>query len=184
MSDAPPSCTGILSAIATGEGRGYQLLSAWAERTSDPALARLLRLVALRCREHAAAFARRLYELGVEHADTASAEFDAQLSIARSNASDREKFRRLLGFGDAEPGDDPLPDVFADQSIDLETGLLLGRYIATERDSERRLRQLYADLKPPRGSAGGAPLVDLDDIYVQLDRLTRMIEELKSLTRS
>jgi rubrerythrin len=182
MSDNP-SYIGMLDAIATGENRGYRLLRAWAERTPDPALARLLRLVALRSHEHAALFIRRLYELGMDHQEPQSAEFDTQLSIARSNASDAEKFRRLLGYGAAEPTEDPLPDLFADKTIDIETGALLGRYIATERDSERRLRQVFRELKPRHEQDDNAPIVNLDDIYAQLDRLTRTIEELKSLTR-
>jgi hypothetical protein len=173
---------GMLAAIATGEWRGYRLLSAWAERTPDPALGRLLRLVAYRSREHAAAFVRRLYELGVEHQESNSAEFEDQLGIARSNASDREKFRRLLGYSDVEPGEDPLPDLFADKDIDIETGALLGRYVATERDSERRLRQIFRELKTPQENEV-PPIASLDDIYCQLDRLTRTIEELKALSR-
>jgi hypothetical protein len=183
MSDKP-GYIGILAAIATGEARGDRLLSAWAERTPDPGLAKVLRLAAARSREHAAAFARRLLELGVDYHETPSSEFEGQLSVARSSASDRDKFRRLLGYGDATAGEDPLLDLFADAAIDIETGTMLGRYIATERDSEARLREIYDALRPPHAhEGGGAALVDLDDIYAQLDKLTRTIEELKTLAR-
>jgi hypothetical protein len=76
--------------------------------------------------------------------------------------------------------EDPLPELFSDKSIDVETGLLLGRYIAMERDSERQLRERFDDLEPAGQDGGQAP-INLADIYAQLDRLTRMIEDIKTL---
>lgn len=188
-----PSYLGMLNAIAIGEGRGCRLLNAWAERTDDATLAAVLRLVALRSREHAAAFSRRLYELGFDPKEPGSGEYEAQLALARSNASDLEKFRRILGFENGQPADnnnengsvrrDPLLELFVDPTIDIETGALLGRYVATERDSERRLREAYANLKPHPEPDNDAARTSLDDIYAQLDKLTRTIDELKSLAK-
>ncbi len=178
-----PSYVGVLSAIATGEGRGYRLLSAWSARTPDPELARVLLFVALRSREHAAVFARRLCELGFEHNDRPCSGYQEKLAMARSTLPDVEKFRRLLGYGESGPAADPLHDLLGDRTIDIETGAIIGRYIATERDNERRLRAAYNALRTRCPAPPDEPHSDeLDNIYTQLDRLTQTIEELKALT--
>jgi rubrerythrin len=176
MSDKP-SYLGLLNAIAVGEARGYALLDAWAKTTSDESLAGVLRTVAIRENEHAAAFTKRLCELGYGVREAARGDFDRKLEKARSRASDREKFESILGYGRGEQTTDPLADLFKDKSIDIQTGELLGRFIAEERDSERRLRQAYAKLE--RGPDDDA----LAEIHARLERLTATIEELKALRR-
>jgi hypothetical protein len=176
-----------MQAIATGEAHAHRLLNAWAAQTQDPELARTLKLVALRSAELAAAFRRRLFELGVENSQVSpvvEAELEDQLRYARSQHSDRAKFEMLLGYDQAGSGRDPLAELFQHPDIDIESGALLGRYIATERDSERRLRAHWEKLSTMPGVTvpGGTP-VDLKDIFAQLDRLTRTIEELKSLAQ-
>lgn len=189
---AKPSYIGVLNAIAVGEDRGYALLSAWGERTPDPSLKSALAIVAIREREHAAVFAKRLCELGFQVRETNPVRFAEQLQHLRSDADDRTKFELLLGYGtdthtpkdtantkeakDAKDAD-PLPDLFKDTSIDPVTGALLGRFIAEERDSGRLLRAEYDRLC--NGADSEEP--SLEDIRVRLDKLTRTIEELKSL---
>jgi hypothetical protein len=70
------------------------------------------------------------------------------MAIAASrDLTDREKFEKLevTSFFEADA-----PDVFtpmwADKSIDIQTGGLLGRYIAEERDSLRMLEGCYNEL--------------------------------------
>ncbi len=184
---ARPTYISTMQAIAAGEAHAQRLLSAWSAHTNDRNLAETLQLVALRSAEQAAAFQRRLYELG---ADTSAinpalqAELDEQLRFARSQHSDRDKFEMLLSYDQPGSGRDPLSELFQDPDIDIESGALLGRYVATERDSERRLRKHWSKLSTMTGHAGsGGEPVNLRDIFAQLDRLTRTIEELKSMAQ-
>lgn len=185
MSDKP-SYLGLLNAIAVAEGRGYEVLDAWRRSTPDAELASVLETVAIREREHAAAFTKRLCELGYGVRETPSREFEDSLAAARSDAPDAEKFRRVLGYGKAgEAGtDDPLAGIFDDRTIDPQTGALLGRFIAEERDSERRLRAAWERCRP---APAAGPLEDeeqlLADIADRIDRLARTLEDLKQLRR-
>lgn len=175
-----PSYLGLLNAIAVGEARGHAVLSAWRDATREAALADVLNVVAIREQEHAAAFTKRLCELGFAVREKPSSEFEANLQLARSDAPDVEKFQQILGYrpdGDAGGADeDALANVFADRTIDPQTGALLGRFVAEERDSERRLRDALAALC---GDAGEDPV--LKDIAARLDRLTATLEELRKL---
>lgn len=187
MSDKP-SYLGLLNAIALGERRGHAVLRAWCETTRDEMLAGVLNGVAIREQEHAAAFTKRLCELGYGLKETPSPEFDAALAVARSNASDAEKFRRVLGYGapDEAERSDPLGRIFEDRSIDPQTGTLLGRFIAEERDSERQLRaacaRVQVDDVPDAGSGQDEDTL-LTDIVERIDRLARTLEDLKQLRR-
>lgn len=173
-----PTYLGLLNAIAVGEGRAYTLLDAWAKTTPEPAVAGVLNLVAIREREHAAAFTKRLCELGFGIKEAPRRDFDAKLELVRSNASDRAKFEAVLGYGKTTGAEDPLAAVFGDKTIDIQTGELLGRYIAEERDSERHLRACYESLDGDT-SADQA----LAEICARLERLTASIEALKALRR-
>ncbi|MEO5900059.1 MAG: hypothetical protein ABIR68_07990, partial [Ilumatobacteraceae bacterium] len=67
-----------------------------------------------------------------------------RIAIAKSKKlTDREKFDKL-GFGAPRP--DPFGSFFADTTIDIETGTLLGRFVSEERDTARRLDACYATL--------------------------------------
>ena len=55
---AEPTSLPLLNSIAVNEGKGEVLLNAWADATSDKALEEVLRFVAIREGEHAAAFAK------------------------------------------------------------------------------------------------------------------------------
>jgi len=186
MSDKP-SYLGLLNAIAVGEWRGHALLSAWRDATSDADLAAVLDLVAIREQEHAAAFTKRLCELGYSLKQSPSGEFEETLAVARAAISDAEKFRRVLGYGGTDDAakSDPLERIFEDRSIDPQTGALLGRFIAEERDSERCLRAAWTRLAPaePVSAGSGDEETLLADIAARIDRLAGTLEELKKLRR-
>ena len=173
-----PTYLGLLNAIAVGEARGYALLSAWKNATGDASLAEVLNVVAIREQEHSAAFTKRLCELGFQVREKPSDRFEENLKLAASDAPDVEKFQHILGYqpDDSEPKDDPLADLFSDRSIDPQTGALLGRFVAEERDSERRLRGALASICR---DAPADPV--LQDIATRLDRLSATLEDLKKL---
>lgn len=159
-----PSYLGLLNAIAVAEAQAECYLDAWAEATSRDDVRQVLVTVARREGEHAKSFAKRLCELGygvVTRSDGSDAE---RLAAVRSTTmSDKEKFE-CLGLGRAvEPGTkDVFASMFDDQSIDIATGTLLGRYIAEERDSGRLLRACYEQLcaeaaAATNGHGTGAP---------------------------
>ncbi|MEQ8486972.1 MAG: hypothetical protein RIB46_21625 [Pseudomonadales bacterium] len=181
MSDKP-TYLGLLNAIAVAERRGYAVLCAWRDATADAELAETLNMVAIRENEHAAAFTKRLCELGYSLRERANPDYEARLAVAAAPGGDADKFRSVLGYGSASQ-DDPLARLFDDRSIDPQTGALLGRFIAEERDSERRLRAQWAriDRQPARPAAADDPL--LADIADRIERLSRTIEELKRLRR-
>jgi hypothetical protein len=120
--------------------------------------------------------AKRLCELGFSVQEKSSESHEANLSLAASRASDREKFKALLSIDAQSATEDPFSELFKDTSIDPATGALLGRYIAEERDSDRRLRAACSALDD-----GDAKEQVLDDIARRLERLTETLEELKSL---
>lgn len=182
-----PSYLGLLNAIAVGEGRGARLFTAWADATDDAELARVLRFVAVREQAHAAVFAQRLSDLGYGVRSGDDEDFEERLELATcEDTSDKRKFKKLLGIGKkVRDQDDPLDELFDDHSIDPETGALLGRFIAEERDTLRRLRSAYEAL----GVTGDepsepAPTGDLEDIRARLDRLSLTLEELKALRKA
>jgi rubrerythrin len=178
MSDTP-SYVKTLNAIAIGERRGHALFDAWAATTSDAELKLTLTTVAIREREHAAAFTKRLCELGYDVTNEFAEDFEPRLAKLRSNASDVEKFESMFGYG-RERGDESLGSIFDDRTIDPRTGALLGRFIAEERDSRRRLQAACEKLqRTPAGDDAG-----LAQITQRLERLTQTIEELKALRRN
>lgn len=141
-----PTYLPLLNSIAVNEAKGEQLLQTWADSTRDAQLKSVLEFVAIREGEHAMAFTKRMCELGYE-VDEASAyqvfkNFDGLLACAASNASDAEKVAMLSGDTGGEDKD-PFRGFFNDTTIDPQTGALLGRYIAEERDSGRLLRSQY-----------------------------------------
>ena len=178
-----PTYLGLLNAIASGEARGHELLKAWSAVTPEPGLRAVLEIVSIREAEHAAAFRKRLCELGYDVRQTPSARFTDDLALARSAATDQEKFDRLIESDTREAADDPLSRLFEDKTIDPETGALLGRFIAEERDSERRLRAARLALQPIRSGADRDPGDEalLSDILTRLDRLSVTLDSLKSL---
>ena len=142
-----PTYLGLLNSVVINESANAQLFGAWAAHTTDPATQAVLHTVALREAEHAVSFAKRIDELGfsvVERDDPALAD---RISVATSDIADHEKFEQL-GYGAPRP--DVFGGMFADVTIDIETGALLGRFIAEERDSARRIDAAYAELSSRR----------------------------------
>jgi len=182
---AKPTYLGLLNAITVGEARGYRLLSAWAGKTNNRGLATVLNFVAIRENEHAAAFEKRLCELGYTVRKTASEKFDAHLEYVNSDVSDSDKFAKVLGLeGELASSEDtsrpdPFANLFADESIDPQTGALLGRYIAEERDSGRRLTDACNKLHVASDNNQDDELL-LQGIAERLDRLTATIEKFKA----
>jgi hypothetical protein len=175
-----PSYLGLLNAIALGEGRAHRYLRAWAERTPDPDVRGVLMTVAIREGEHAMAFEKRLCELGFSVQDRPDPSFEKTLSLVTSSKTDLEKFEGL-GYGksgDADQIDDLFSRIFQDKTLDIQTGELLGRYIAEERDSGRRLRACYQALR--EGANGGSELRDdVRELCARVEALDASLEALR-----
>ncbi len=144
-----PSYLGLLNTISNAEAEAECYLGAWASVTPSEDVRKVIATVALREGEHGKAFAKRMCELGFEVQPRSDGKFEERMAIASSTTlSDCEKFEKL-GVGKApEPGKpDIFAAMFADDTIDIGTGALLGRYIAEERDSGRMLRACYDALR-------------------------------------
>jgi hypothetical protein len=142
-----PSFLGLLNSIAIGEGQAHTYLREWVDITKDDAVRDTLKFVALREGEHALAFEKRIVELGFEMRPGVDGRLDEALDIVRSNLTDKAKFK-ALGLQNAAPAEGPdiFSKMFENKDLDPVTGGLLGRYVAEERDSGRRLRACYDTL--------------------------------------
>ena len=143
----------------------------------------ILATVALREGEHGKAFAKRVCELGFTVQARSDGKAAERLAIASSTTmSDREKFEKL-GLG--RPVDADAPDfftnMFQDKNIDIQTGQLLGRYIAEERDSARLLRSCYEELKCAAEAAPAAAGADLVSLETKVDALCRAVDDLRQI---
>lgn len=177
-----PSYLGLLNAVAVAEAEAERYLDAWAEVTPRDDVRQVLRTVALREGEHGKAFAKRICELGYEVRPREDAGSGRRMAIASSTTlSDAEKFEQL-GLGRPVEGDDIFAGFFKDQTIDIQTGALLGRYVAEERDSARLLRECCATLTADAAASNGhaaAPAADeLADLRSRLDRIECLLEQL------
>jgi len=178
-----PSYLGLLNAISIAEGQGHEYLTAWAEVTPDPDVRKVLRIVATREAEHSFAFAKRIHELGFEVREKDDPKHGERMAIVRSSRSDLEKLEALglldLCTADGEP--DIFDKFFLDHSIDIETGGLLGRYIAEERDTLRMLAACKTTLEarqPQRSDVTEERLATLEE---KVDGLFRVVEEVRQL---
>ena len=144
-----PSYLSTLNQIALTEYRAYEFYLAWARATNDPEVERVMRVVAMRELEHAAAFQQRIHDLGYTPVDGPhdfGPQCDEWLELFKSDVSDLDKFR---GFGFSDPERlprDNFHDYFLDDTLDSATGALLGRYIAEERESAMMFLRVYAKL--------------------------------------
>ncbi len=184
-----PSYLPLLNTIAVNEKKGEMFLSAWADTTEDKDLEAALRFVSIREGEHAWAFTKRMCELGYEVSEKDAyqvfEDFDGLMDCVCSDASDAEKvdhITKTLG-GD---GGDPFARLFEDSSIDPETGALLGRYIAEERDSGRRLKAAYDCVLEKAGTskdngAGEPRSKELDELRATIKALKKEVKALKRL---
>ena len=176
-----PSYLGLLNAIALGESRAHCYLTEWADKTTHDGVRAVLQTVAAREGEHGMAFAKRINELGYTVLDREDPRFAKNMEIAAADCSDLEKME-ALGLGRDRPSEGPdfLSRVFEDHSIDIQTGALLGRYIAEERDSGRRLQACYEQLKAEAGQTT-APAAGLGHIEAKIDALCRAVDELRQI---
>ena len=142
---AKPTYLGLLNAVSNAETQAAGYFRAWLKLTTDPAVRTVVEIVANREAEHGLAFEKRILELGYSLIERPSAE--AEQKLAYLSDSSRSDLDRLLYLGYGEDRPDPFGKFFDDHSIDPQTGALLGRYVAEERDSIRRLRALAATLK-------------------------------------
>jgi len=180
-----PSYFGMLNAIANAERQGYEYLNAWCERATDPDVKATFTTVATREHEHSLAFAKRIDELGFELEVGDVLDFTKQMEIVTSDCSDYEKadalglFERKVDTGER----DIFAGLFDDQTIDIQTGALLGRYIAEERDSGRMIVACAQALKARHG--GGRESSDrLDVLDQKVDAVCSAVERLTELVTS
>ena len=141
-----PSYLGLLNAIAVAESDAGEYLAAWVAVTPSADVKAVINTVALRETEHGVAFAKRIDELGYTVIPKDDPKHAERMAIAQSTVlSDKEKFE-ALGLGQRlQNGDRDVFDAFFEnKDLDPVTGGLLGRYIAEERDSGRRLAACYA----------------------------------------
>lgn len=180
MSDKP-SYLGLLNAIAVAEAAAEDYLTCWADTTDRDDVAGVLRTIALREGEHAKAFEKRICELGFE---LRPGEIDPEPAdiAASTTLTDREKFEKLRLGQDPGDGPDVFTGMFADTSIDIQTGALLGRYIAEERDSGRMFRDCYQQLCADETGAGTSS-TDLDAVTERLDRIEAALDKLTAPAR-
>ena len=135
------------------------------------------------------AFTKRMCELGhavcEEKAFQVFKDFDKLLAFVASDATDVQKIERLTAGQRREadrPKDQPKDqkDVFTrffdDTTIDPETGALLGRYIAEERDSGRRLRSEY-----DRVCGAATQSSDIAELRARVDALREEVARLRTM---
>jgi hypothetical protein len=144
MSDKP-SYLGLLNAISVAESDAGQYLAAWATVTPSAEVRAVINTVALRESEHGLAFAKRIDELGYSVLPKHDPKHAGRMVIAASTAlSDKEKFEALsLGQRPQNGVRDIFDTFFENKDLDPVTGALLGRYVAEERDSGRKLAECY-----------------------------------------
>nr|WP_047165644.1 hypothetical protein [Sphingomonas sp. Y57] len=140
---ARPSYLAKLNQLAITEGRAHDFYLAWADASNDAELKEVMKFVAIREIEHSWAFKKRIRELGYEFEDGPCALCDEWHALFASEASDIDKFK---GFGFRSPDElpqDDFADLFDDMTLDAETGALLGRFVAEERDSATMFLHVY-----------------------------------------
>jgi hypothetical protein len=194
MSDKP-SYLGLLNAVSLAESAAHEYLTAWAAVTPHEGVKATLLTVAAREGEHGMAFAKRINELGYNLRpgpdDPKRAE---RLAIACSTeVSDYDKMHALgvarIAEDTGKSGPDIFDKFFSDHSIDVQTGELLGRYIAEERDTGRRLRACYLTVKAEHDAAGGSKKKskkkrdkDMRRLENKVDALCSAVEQLQRST--
>ena len=186
MSDAP-TYLGLLNAIALAEAQAHCYFEAWIAVTPNPAVREVLQTVSWREGEHGMAFAKRINELGYQLRENESATSQRAMEIASSARPDVEKFRELRLTRVSEDILTYFDNVFADHTIDVQTGALLGRYIAEEHDTARLLRNCYDALVAAEDSRDPASSrVDdrIDSLTAQVELLCGAVDSLRQVVCS
>lgn len=173
-----PSYLGLLNAVALAETAAEEYLNCWAEVTPSDEVRQVLQTIALREGEHGKAFAKRICELGYGLKEKPGGrDGAAAMEIASSTTlTDREKFEKLRLAEEPPEGRDIFSGFFDDQTIDIQTGALLGRYIAEERDSGRMFRACYQKLCEAEES--GQSSSELAEIHERLDSIEASLKKL------
>jgi hypothetical protein len=187
MSDKP-SYLGLLNAVALGEAAAHCYLEAWIEVTDHDGVRATLQTVSAREGEHGMAFAKRINELGYTLKQKDDPGQAKRMKLAASDMTDLEKME-AFGLGRLDTGDKPdiFDGFFKDHTIDIQTGALLGRYIAEERDSGRLLRSCYEQLcaeagrAPARSSSQTRDDDRLAALDAKIDLVCEAVGELREL---
>ncbi len=183
MSDKP-SYLGLLNAVSNAESQAECYLDGVGRsRPPTPAFVRSSR----RWRSARVSTARRSPS-GCASSATRSCLVRIRSSTTRwtiassKTLTDREKFEKLGLEREVDP---TKPDIFSrffdDTTIDIQTGALLGRYIAEERDSGRMLRGCYDQLCAAEN--GHATSSGNGDLGAQLSRIEDLLEKLVAKKR-
>ena len=183
-----PTYLPMLEAIANAEGQGRDYYQAWYEHTTDPDLKETVRVVANRDFEHSLAFQEADGRLGFECQPAEILDFSKQTEIVTSDCSDWEKLQALEELTDladkvADPKNDPFGKLFRDLTIDIQTGALLGRYIAEDREFRPDARLPASAMVAKYGSADGGDDASVDRLGVleeKLDALCAAVEQLQA----
>jgi hypothetical protein len=185
MSDKP-SYLGLLNAVALGEAAAHCYLEEWIAVTPHDGVRSTLRTVSAREGEHGMAFAKRINELGYTVKPKHDPSQAKRMDIARSTMTDLEKME-AFGLGRLDSGDKPdiFDKFFADHTIDPQTGALLGRYIAEERDSGRILKACCEQLCAEAGTTPAAKQSGDDDrlasLDAKIDAVCSAVEQLREI---
>lgn len=179
---AKPSYLGLLNAVANAEAGAEAYLLEWAAVTPRPDVRSVLLKIAAREGEHAASFSRRINELGYQlrKKDDGRTAETIEL-VRRTDCSDRDKMHALkLDRLDTGTEPDIFDNFFKDHTIDIQTGELLGRYIAEERDTGRILRHCYELLEAEEAQQRGAAAATdrLASLEAKVDALAGTVEQL------
>ena len=176
-----PTYLGLLNGISLAESRAHDYFEAWIALTPSAAVKEVLQTVSCREGEHGMAFAKRINELGYQLRDKEDPRSDRAMEVASSNLSDIEKFRelRLDRIGDEILG--YFDNVFSDHTIDVQTGMLLGRYIAEEHDTARLLRGCYEALLAGEGNQAAAVDERIETLTGQVEALCLAVDELRQI---
>ena len=178
-----PSYLGLLNAISLAESEAERYLDCWAATTPSADVRRIISTVALREGEHGKAFAKRICELGFGlQPKEGPSDLDSKMAIVTSTTlSDKEKFEKLKLAAAPRAGErDIFTSFFDDTTMDIQTGALMGRYVAEERDSGRMLRGCYEVLCSEDSTAPQAAVASLEPLSAQLGRIEVLLEKLVS----
>jgi quercetin dioxygenase-like cupin family protein len=175
-----PSYLPLLRKIANAECNAEVFLSAWAAATPRDDVRRVIGTVALREAEHAKAFEKRICELGFDVTIEEAPQTAGRAAIAaRADLTDGQKFEEL---GVGMPADPSTPDRWAsylgDNTIDIATSELLGRFVGEERDSVRMLAECRGALAEEERSTAAKPETPAKQkTKARLDRIEQMLEQ-------
>lgn len=178
---AEPTYLPLLRRVANAECNAEVYLAAWAQATPRSDVRGVIAEIALREGEHTKAFQKRICELGFDVTIEEAPETASRAAIAADpSLTDREKFEKLgLGRRSDPSAPDRWAGYFEDTTIDIATGELLGRFIAEERDSVRKLADCFEALcaeEQPAAAAGATSDDRLGRIEGLLERLVVRLE--------